>query len=478
MLFDIGIIGAGAVGSLIARELAGYELKICIVEKGNDVACGATKANSAIIHGAFDPVPGTLKASLNARGIGLMEKAAKELNVPYIENGSMVTAFSEKEKSGLSELVLRGRENGVPGLEILTGSDARRIEPFLSENVVAAMLCRRAAIISPYELAIAAVGNAMDNGVTFKRNFDVCEIIRGEYFTVKAKNGQQMDCKYLINCAGGGVDEIARLSGDDIFGVIPRAGEYLLLDKSEGQKARHTIFRMPDENGKGILVTPTVDGNLLTGPTASRVETCESTETTAEGLDRVRKSAKTTLPSVDFSKTITAFAGVRASVPGGDFIIRPSNKVKNLIHCAGIDSPGLTSAPAIAEYVVEILKTTPIEFRERRDFDPTRPDIHAFRKMSPKDKNDYIREHPSYGHIVCRCELISEGEIIDALKRNPPALDMDGVKRRTRSGMGRCQGGFCTPHVMHLIAAVNETPMERVTKKGKGSEILMERTVK
>ena len=478
MLFDIGIIGAGAVGSLIARELARYELKICIVEKGNDVACGATKANSAIIHGAFDPVPGTLKASLNARGIGLMEKAAKELNVPYIENGSMVTAFSEKEKSGLSELVLRGRENGVPGLEILTGSDARRIEPFLSENVVAAMLCRRAAIISPYELAIAAVGNAMDNGVTFKRNFDVCEIIRGEYFTVKAKNGQQMDCKYLINCAGGGVDEIARLSGDDIFGVIPRAGEYLLLDKSEGQKARHTIFRMPDENGKGILVTPTVDGNLLTGPTASRVETCESTETTAEGLDRVRKSAKTTLPSVDFSKTITAFAGVRASVPGGDFIIRPSNKVKNLIHCAGIDSPGLTSAPAIAEYVVEILKTMPIEFRERGIFDPTRPDIHAFRKMSPKDKNDYIREHPSYGHIVCRCELISEGEIIDALKRNPPALDMDGVKRRTRSGMGRCQGGFCTPHVMHLIAAVNETPMERVTKKGKGSEILMERTVK
>ena len=283
MLFDIGIIGAGAVGSLIARELARYELKICIVEKGNDVACGATKANSAIIHGAFDPIPGTLKASLNARGIGLMEKAAKELNVPYIENGSMVTAFSEKEKSGLSELVLRGRENGVPGLEILTGSDARRIEPFLSENVVAAMLCRRAAIISPYELAIAAVGNAMDNGVTFKRNFDVCEIIRGEYFTVKAKNGQQMDCKYLINCAGGGVDEIARLSGDDIFGVIPRAGEYLLLDKSEGQKARHTIFRMPDENGKGILVTPTVDGNLLTGPTASRVETCESTETTLRG---------------------------------------------------------------------------------------------------------------------------------------------------------------------------------------------------
>ena len=479
MLFDIGIIGAGAVGSLVARELARYELKICLVEKGNDAACGATKANSAIIHGGFDPIPGTLKAAMNARGVTLMEKTAKELNVPYIKNGSLVTAFSEEEKSGLSELVIRGRENGVSGLEILTGSDARRIEPFLSEKVVAAMLSRNAAIISPYELAIAAVGNAMDNGVTFKRNFSVCEIESGEeYFTVKAKNGQQLDCKYLINCAGGGVDEIASLAGDLPFGIIPRAGEYLLLDKSEGYKAKHTIFRMPDENGKGILVTPTVDGNLLTGPTASRVETPESTETTAQGLEKVRASARTTLPAVDFSKTVTAFSGVRASVAGGDFIIEPSRRVKNLIHCAGIDSPGLTSAPAIAEYVVEILKGMPIEFKERRDFDPCRPDIHAFRKMSPKKKNEYIRENPSFGHIVCRCELISEGEIIDALKRNPPALDMDGVKRRTRSGMGRCQGGFCTPHVMHLIAAANETPMEQITKKGKGSEILKERTVK
>lgn len=479
MLFDIGIIGAGAVGSLLARELSRYELKICLAEKGNDAACGATKANSAIIHGGFDPVPGTLKARLNARGIGLMEKTAKELNVPFVKNGSLVVAFSEQEKKGLSELVMRGRENGVSGLEILTGSDARRIEPFLSEKVVAAMLSSCAAIISPYELAIAAVGNAMDNGATFKRNFDVCEIAKNDgHFTVKAKNGQQFDCKYLVNCAGGGADIIAELAGDEPFGIIPRAGEYLLLDKSEGQKAKHTIFRLPDQNGKGILVTPTVDGNLLTGPTANRVETYESTETTAQGLDRVRKSAKTTLPSIDFSKTVTAFAGVRASVPGGDFIIKPSERVENLIHCAGIDSPGLTSAPAIAEYVIDILKGMPIEFNEKRDYNPIRPDIHAFRKMSPKDKNDYIKEHPSYGHIVCRCELISEGEIIDALKRNPPALDMDGVKRRTRSGMGRCQGGFCTPHVMHLIAAVNETPMEQVTKKGAGSEILKERTVK
>ena len=287
-----------------------------------------------------------------------------------------------------------------------------------------------------------------------------------------------MDCKYLINCAGGGVDEIARLSGDDIFGVIPRAGEYLLLDKSEGQKARHTIFRMPDENGKGILVTPTVDGNLLTGPTASRVETCESTETTAEGLDRVRKSAKTTLPSVDFSKTITAFAGVRASVPGGDFIIRPSNKVKKPHSLRRYR----LSRPYLGARHCRICGGNPQNHAHRiqraAGFRP-HPTRHSRlpQNVAEGQKRLY-KGTPSYGHIVCRCELISEGEIIDALKRNPPPSTWTASSAAQGRAWADVREAFCTPHVMHLIAAVNETPMERVTKKGKGSEILMERTVK
>lgn len=331
-----------------------------------------------------------------------------------------------------------------------------------------------AGIVCPYELTIAAVGNAMDNGATLRTNYEVTAIVRAEDgFRICSADGRQVTAKYLINCAGCYADKIAELLGDKFFEIIPRAGEYMLLDKAEGKTVSHTIFQVPTKEGKGILVTPTVDGNLLTGPTALAVASPENNETTLSGLDTVAALAKKSVPTVNFRNVITSFSGVRSSEKNGDFIIRASEKVENLIHVAAIDSPGLTSCVAIAEYTVDILKSIGAELTENPDFNGKRENPHFFRAMNDKEKNEYIKAHPEYGRIVCRCETVSEGEIRDAVKRNPPAHDIDGIKRRTRSGMGRCQGGFCSPFVIELLAEENNCPLESVTKKGKESNMVV-----
>lgn len=469
-MYDVVIVGAGVIGGMVARELSKYRLSCCILEKENDVAVGASKANSGIIHGGYDPEPETLKAKMNVRGVELLYKAAKELNVPYKNNGSLICAFGDEEETAVMELYNRGVKNGIKGMKILIGEDARRLEPALSEKVSLALRVPSAGIICPYKLTIAAIGNAMDNGIELKRNFEVTEISNENgVFTVTAQNGESVTAKYLINCAGCYSDKIAELAGDCDFEIIPRAGEYLLLDKTAGKTVSHTIFQVPTKEGKGILVTPTADGNLLTGPTASVVETPENKEITPEGIKTVINLAKKSVPNVNFSQVITSFTGVRSSEKGGDFIIEPSKKVKGLINVAAIDSPGLTSCVAIAEYVVEILENIGVKLNKKSNWDGTREDTEKFNKMSFEEKDAFIKENPAYGKIVCRCETITEGEIRDAITRNPKAADMDGVKRRTRSGMGRCQGGFCSPYVMRLIAEENGMPMEKVTKKGGNS---------
>lgn len=270
----------------------------------------------------------------------------------------------------------------------------------------------------------------------------------------------------LTTAAGGIADKIAETAGDKFFEIITRAGEYMLLDKSEGETVSHTIFQVPTANGKGILVTPTADGNLLLGPTAERVETPDNTETTAGGLKTVAELAKKSVPNVNTRAVITSFSGVRASEKNGDFIIKESDKIKGLIHAAAIDSPGLSSSAAIAEYIVGLLEKSGLELTGNPDFNGTREDTHAFKKMSDEEKDEYIKQNPAYGRIICRCETVSEGEIIDALRRNPKVTDIDGVKRRTRAGMGRCQGGFCMPYVMRLIEKETGKPMTEITKKG------------
>lgn len=472
MIYDVAVAGGGVIGAVTARELMRYRLRVCILEKENDVACGASKANSGIIHAGFDPEPGTLKAKLNATGVPLLYKAAEELNVPYRNNGSIVAAFGAREESTLAELYERGIKNGVKDMRIIDGNEARSIEPALSPDITKALLVPGAGIICPYALTIAAAGNAMDNGAELLRNFEICGIKKDKYFTVTASDGRTVEARYIVNCAGGYADRLAEMAGDRGFEIIPRAGEYMLLDKKEGKTISHTIFQVPTAKGKGVLVTPTADGNLLLGPTASQVMTPESTETTDSGLKTVASLARKSVPGINMRAVITSFTGVRASGKGGDFIIKRSEKVPGLVHAAAIDSPGLSSCAAIAVYVTELLRESGLEMPENPDFNGKREDTHAFSKMSDELKDEFIKRNPAYGRVICRCEGISEGEIIDALRRNPPALDIDGVKRRTRSGMGRCQGGFCTPYVMKLIAAETGTDETEVTKKGGKSYML------
>lgn len=472
-MYDVVIIGAGVVGGMTARELSRYHMSVCLLEKENDVAMGASKANSGIIHGGYDPEPGTLKAKLNTQGVPLLYQAAKELNVHHRNNGSLVCAFgTQQEEAAVEALFRRGRENGIENLKILSGQEARMLEPNLSEAVSKALHVPTAGIICPYELTIAAVGNAMDNGVELKRNFPVAAIEKGEHFTVRSSKGEQVECRYLINCAGTGADRVAELAGDGFFAILPRAGEYLLLDKAEGNRVSHTIFQVPGAEGKGILVTPTVDGNLLTGPTAMRVSDDSCTGTTAQGLARVEALAAKSVPSVNFRQVITSFTGIRASEKSGDFIIQASERVPGLIHAAAIDSPGLTACVAIAKMVAGLLEELGQTLAPKPHWNGHRENPRAFREMSDEQKNALIQADPAYGKIVCRCETVSEGEIRDAIRRNPPACDLDGVKRRTRSGMGRCQGGFCSPNVMKIIAREQGMRVEDVTKSGGGSYIV------
>ncbi|MBQ9974543.1 MAG: NAD(P)/FAD-dependent oxidoreductase [Oscillospiraceae bacterium] len=471
-MYDVLIIGAGVVGGMLARELSRYHLSVCLLEKENDVAMGATRANSGIIHGGYDPEPGTLKAQLNTQGVPLLYEAARQLNVHHQNNGSLVCAFGAEEEKELAKLLERGLINGISGLSILTGDEARKLEPQLSPEVTGALHVPTAGIICPYELTIAAVGNAMDNGVELLRNFAVESIAHGDVFIVNAKDGRSVTGTHLVNCAGGWADKVAALMDDAFFTITPRSGEYMLLDKAEGSRVRHTIFQVPSELGKGILVSPTVDGNLLTGPTATHVAAPNDTQTTAEGLDAVARLAARSVPGTNFRQVITSFTGVRASTPGGDFILQASDKVPHLFHAAAIDSPGLTCCVAIAKYLVDLLAKDGLALEEKTDWDGTRPNTRAFREMSDEDKDAYIKANPDYGKIVCRCETVSEGEMRDAIRRNPPALDLDGVKRRTRGGMGRCQGGFCSPYVMKLIAQEHGIPMEQVTKSGGASRPL------
>lgn len=473
-MFDVVIIGAGVIGGMLARTLSRYRLSVCLVEKASDVANGASKANSGIIHGGYDPLPHTLKAKLNTAGVPLLYKAADELHVPYRRTGSLVCAFGAEEEKTLAALFARGKENGIDDLRLLSGDEARAMEPALSAEVTGALLVPSAGVICPYMLTIAAVGNAMDNGVTLLRDFAVCGIDRdNDGFTVHAENGDTVRGRFVANCAGGFADKISAMAGDNSFTLIPRAGEYMLLDKAEGARVSHTIFQVPSAAGKGILVTPTADGNLLVGPTADAVETPESTETTAAGLEKVATLAKKSVPTVNLRQVITSFTGVRASEKDGDFIIKMSDAVPGLLQVAAIDSPGLTASAAIAEYAVELLGKAGLPLENNSAYCGERADNFAFRHMSDEEKDAYIKEHPAYGRVICRCETVSEGEIRDAIRRNPRAVDTDGVKRRTRAGMGRCQGGFCLPYVQRLLAEENGVPCESVTKKGGESYLVV-----
>ena len=473
-MYDIIIIGAGVVGGLIARELSAYDLNICIVEKEHDVAMGASGANSGIVHAGYDAKPGTLKAKLNVLGSRLMPKVARELGVKYQNNGSMVIGFSEDDRSVLEGLLKRGLQNGVKDLRIVGQDELRELEPALSKDVHFALLAPTGSIICPYELTIAAIGNAMDNGAHLELDFPVEKIKKTEEGYEVISGEKSLQAKYVINAAGVYGDDIAAMAGDDSFSIHPRRGEYILLDRECGNLISHTVFRTPGKMGKGILITPTVDGNLLAGPTAVDIEDKENTETTQEGLHYIMKQACENVPDIPFGKTITSFCGLRSVGNTGDFIIKASGK--GFINVSAIESPGLSASPAIALYVIDLLKEQGLNLVKKESYDPIREPQHKFHKASMEEKNEMIKKNPAYGKIVCRCETVSEGEILDAIRRNPKARDLDGVKRRTRAQMGRCQGGFCSAQIMELLAREWNIPYEKVTKSGGDSYINIGRT--
>ena len=473
-MYDVAVIGGGVVGGAILKELSRYKIKTVLLEKESDVCMGASKANSGIVHAGFDAVAGSNKAKFNVAGSKMMKKYARNLGVKYRNNGSLVVAFSEKERETLKGLLRRGHENGVKNLSIISAKKLRKLEPEISNDAICALYAKTGGIVCPYELTIAAIGNAMDNGAELITEFNVINVTKeDDFFKLVSADGKTVSAKTIINAAGAGSGKIAELCGDDTVKIGYRRGEYVLLDRESDGLVSHTLFFAPTEKGKGVLITQTVDGNILIGPTAEEIDE-ENTATTALGLETIIAKARTMLKNIPFFNTITSFAGIRAySTERHDFIIENSKKVEGLINVCGIESPGLSSAPAIAEYVVKEL--IPKEYRalSNSDYVKKRKPDNYFKTLSKQKKNKIIQKDADFGKIVCRCEKVTEGEIREIIRKNPRATTVDAIKRRLRAGMGRCQGGFCQPRVAEILAEELNIPMEKVKKSSGKSELLM-----
>lgn len=475
-MYDVVVVGAGITGTFIARELSRYNMKIALIDASSDVANGTTKANSAIVHAGYDAVEGSLKARFNVRGNALYENICKELHVPFKRIGSLVLAFSEQEMETIKELYDRGIRNGVDAMDILSKEDVLKMEPNLSPNLFGALHARSAGIVGPWELAIALAENAVENGVELMLNRPVKGIEKmAEGYELITPEGK-LTSKMIINCAGVYADEINNMVNSATFEIKPNAGEYNLFDKSMGTLVNSVIFRCPSAAGKGVLVAPTVHGNLIMGPTAMAVEDKDDVSTTYEGLMHINDLSKETLKEISFKNVITSFTGLRAKTAGGDFIVEETEESPGFYNVAGIDSPGLTAAPAIAEYVLELILGKNGGYELKADFITNRkPNIH-FMELSTEEKAELISKDPSFGRIICRCENITEGEIVDVIRRNAGATSVDAVKRRARPGSGRCQGGFCAPRVMEILANELNVEISNVVKDGPESRILIGKT--
>lgn len=474
-MYDVVIIGAGVIGASIFRELTKYNLKIAVVEKENDVAMGATKANSAIIHAGYDPRVGSLMAKYNVKGNEMFESLCKELSVPFKRIGSLVLAFNNEELNLINTLFINGKNNGVKNLKILSRDEVLLLEPNISKDIIGALYAPTSGIVGPFEYTIALMENGYQNGGEVILESEVVSIIKNNNFIIKTKDGKEIKSRYVVNAAGVYADKIHNMICKEKFKIVPRKGEYFVMDKSQGTIVNHTIFQCPSRLGKGILVTPTVHGNLLVGPNAVDLEDKESLSTTSEGLSYIRKASIKTTNKINFRESIRNFSGLRATSDIDDFIIGEDSQVRGFIDIAGIKSPGLSSAPAIAEDVVKILLNSGLKLIKNDSFTGARTNVR-FADLLSSEKNELIKKQPTYGRIICRCEEITEGEIIDAIKHSFGKITLDGVKRRCRPGMGRCQGGFCGPRVQEIIARELNIKMEEVVLEKNNSIILYGKT--
>lgn len=471
MMYDAAIIGAGVVGSAIARELSRYKANICVIEREEDVCCGTSKANSAIVHAGFDAMPNTLKAEVNVKGNAMMDELSEELDFPFKRNGSLVVCTEEEGLPKLQELLERGIRNGVPGVTILSEEEVKKIEPNLADSVIAALYAPTGGIVCPFNMTIALAENAAVNGVEFKLNTEVTSVKKIEGGYALETSAGEITSKTVINAAGVYADKFHNMVSENKLEIVARKGEYCLLDKTAGNHVSHTVFQLPGKMGKGVLVTPTVHGNLLVGPTATDIEDKEGINTTTEGLAFLQAKASDSVKNVPLRQVITSFAGLRAHEKGDEFIIGEVSDAKGFFDAAGIESPGLSSAPAIGVMVADMVGEA-LGLEENEDFIAVRKGIVNPQELSFEDRQALIKENPAYGQIICRCEMISEGEILDAIHRPLGARSLDGVKRRTRAGMGRCQSGFCSPKTMEILE--REVPMSvyDITKLGGESQIV------
>ena len=471
MLYDVIVIGAGVTGCAVAMELSKYKLRVAVAERREDVCTGASKANSAIVHAGYDPVPGTMMARFNVRGCRLLEPLCKQLNVPYKRCGSLVLCFDEADRPRLTDLLERGLENGVEGLRIIDRDELRDLEPNISPSAVAALYAPTGAIICPFELTAAMAENAVRNGAEIFFDSPVTDLVReGELWRVVTAKGDLLT-RQVVNAAGVYGAELHNMVSDNKLSIMPRRGEYVLLDQRAGYVVNRTVFQLPGKLGKGVLVTPTVYGNILIGPTADDVPDPEATETTAEGQARILNTAQLSVNDLPRSQTITSFSGLRAHLDRAehDFYIR--QEVPGFYDVIGIESPGLTAAPAIGEYVAGEIAAL-LNAEPNTEYRPGRDRVIRIKELSFDERAALVAAEPAYGQIICRCEGVTEGEILDAIRRKPGARSLDGVKRRVRAGMGRCQSGFCTPRVLELLSRELGVPMTELTKNG-GAPLLV-----
>ena len=471
-MYDVIIIGAGVTGCAVARYLSRYQGSALVLERAEDVCCGTSKANSAIIHAGFDAAHGSLMAKMNVQGSRMLPELAKELDFPFRRNGSLVVCMSEEDMPRLQALYENGVKNGVEGLEIVDARRLHELEPNVSKNAVAALWAPTGGIVCPFNMTIALAENANANGVDFRFNTKVTGFTRGEEgWTVHTEQGD-FRTRYVVNAAGVYADVLHNMVSARKLHITPRRGDYCLLDRQVGGFVSHTVFQLPGKLGKGVLVSPTVHGNIIVGPTAIDIEDRDGTNTTAAGLEELISKAGISVDNLPIRQTITSFAGLRAHEDHHEFVIGEAEDAPGFVDCAGIESPGLTSAPAIGLTVAELLREK-LGLREKEDFIATRKGLLDPKSLTWDAYQALIRENPAYGQIICRCEQVTEGEIIDAIRRPLGARSLDGVKRRTRAGMGRCQAGFCSPRVMEILARELGVSQAEITKCGGASRLIV-----
>ncbi len=471
-MYDVLIIGSGIIGSSIARYLSKFVSNTVVLERNDDVSTGTTKANSGIVHAGFDAVPGTKKAYFNVLGAKMYPSLAKELDFPYKKNGAFVLSFSPEGHKTLETLLDRAHKNGVEGCSIISGDEIRALEPNVSKEVVEGLYAKESGIASPYEMCIAMAENAASNGVKFEFEKNVTNIEKnGDSFKVYCADGSIYEAKVVVNAAGVHSDEINNMLSSHKYEITARKGEYVLLDKEFSYICERTLFQLPTVMGKGILVSPTTHGNIIVGPTAHDEDDKDLTWTTPAGLNEAWSKALLSVPTLPRGGIITQFSGIRAHASVDDFVVGFSEDVSGLYNLIGIESPGLASSPAIAEYAAnEIAKY--LGLKENKNFNPIRKGIKHISHMTSEELQEAIEENKEYGHVICRCEVVSEAEIREAIRRTPGAKDLDGIKRRVRAGMGRCQMGFCTPKIMEILSEELGLSLEEVSKRGKGSELV------